>query len=425
MSARSVISALSYGLISNKAPVAYSPDSGGFGGYGYGGGGPLDQASSVGTLFAIIDLLSTSVAGTDWHLYRKNIDGRRVYGPQGDNRREVTQHAALSLINRPNPLMTRNELFERSQQHIDLLGECFWLVVTVGGIPLELWPVRPDRMEEVVQGGELRGWEYREPDGRRTYFKNSEVIHVMKPSPSNPWRGIAPVHALMTDLEATKLAGLYSRNFFLNNARPGGIIEVPEMLGDTQFNRLRMQWREQHAGVNNAHRVGLLENGAKWVDNSVSNKDMEFVELRNLSRELIREAYRIHPHMLGQSENVNKANADAASADFGRYLLKPRLERFELALNTVLLPMFGETSYSVEFCYDDPIPEFQDEVNSDRDSRIAAAVALINAGADPEEALEAFGLPPVTFKAPATSSVPVPPPTPDQLRAVLNLGGRK
>ncbi len=424
MSVRSTLSALTYGLISNKNPVAYAPDSGGFGQYGYGSGGTLDRAGSVGTLYAIIDLLSTSVAQVDWHLYRKSIDGRRVYGPQGDNRREVTQHAALSLLNKPNPMMTRYQLFQRSQQHIDLIGESFWLVVKVAGIPLELWPVRPDRMEEVIRGRELAGWEYREPDGRRTFFPADEVIQVQNPDPANPYRGTSPVRSLVTDLEATQLAAMYSRNFFTNGARPSGLIKVPEMLGDTQFRRLQLQWREQHAGVNNAHRVGILENGAEWVDNAMSQKDMQFVELRNLSRELIREAYRVHPHKLGQSEGVNRANAEAASVDFARDLVVPRMERFEGALNTVLLPMFGDTSGSVEFCYDNPVPEYQDEINSDRDSRVAAAVALIGQGADPAETLEAFGLPEISFNQPAPAASEIPPPTPDQLRAILN-GARK
>lgn len=429
LSLRSAFDSLTYGIFSNTAPVKYvASNTAGYGNgiYGHSAGNGLDLAETVGTLYAIVDLFATSVAGTNWHLYRVHTDGRRAYGPNQEDRTEVLRHAALVVLNRPNPFMTRNELFERSEQYIDIIGESFWIVERVGTLPVAIWPVRPDRMVEDFQGGHLAGWEYRSPDGTRVPLDLDEVIHIKSPDPKNLFRGTSPVRALTTDLEAVALAGQYNRNFFLNSAKPGGIIEVPGQLGDTSMKRLQLQWGENHRGPSNAHRVGILENDAKWKDVSISNKDMEFVELRNLSRDLIREAYRVHPHMLGQSDDVNRAAALAASTDFGQWLLTPRLERFKLALNTIFLPMFGETGQGVEFCYDDPTPEFADEVNADRDSRVQAAVALIGQGADPTETLEAFGLPDITFKEPEPVPAELPieevPPTADMLRELSDWG---
>jgi HK97 family phage portal protein len=352
---------------------------------------------TVGTLFSIIDLLSTSTAQVEWTLYRKGTKGKAG----ADKREEVTAHAALSLWNKPNPYMSRYEFVQRSQQFIDLVGECFWVVERAGSTPIALWPVRPDRMKEVQSADNyLSGWVYRGPDGQDVPLGTDDVIHLMTPDPNNQYRGISPVGSLTTDLESVTLSGQFARAFFLNSARPGGIIEAPTTLSDQEFKDLTDRWREGHQGVVNAHRVGLLENGLKWRTIESTMKDMEFVELRNLSRELIREAYRINEHMLGLSANVNRATATAAGRDFARWNLVPRLERMQLALNEVLLPLFGATGKGVEFGYVSPVDEDSEVQNSVRDSKVAAAVALVSAGYDSAQVLVTVGLPPMDWTQP-------------------------
>lgn len=382
--------------------------------------GNLDAMSAVGTLYSIIRLLSTSTAQVDWHLYRVSSDGRRVYGPAEDNRIEVTRHQALQVFDRPNPLMTRMELIERTQQSLDLAGESFWWVEKTerGSIPVAIWPMRPDRMTEVISEQGLVGWMYRQPDGTRIPYGLDEIVHIKLPNPTNMYRGLGPVQALSVDLESVNAAAHFNRNYFRNSAQPGGVIRVPGTMDDRSFNRVRDQWDERHRGVRNAHRVAILEGNAEWVATAATMRDMQFVDLRNMSRELIREAYGVHKHMLGLADDVNRANAVAASIDFARWQLEPRLERIKQALNSVYLPMFAATGTGVEFCYENPIPEDRESENAERDSKVEALVKLVNAGADPAVACEAMGLPDIPFEKPQPvravapiSPAPAPPPT--------------
>lgn len=385
-----------------------------YGGLGMARFGQLDAMSSVGTLYSIVHQLSQDTAQTDWGLYRKAAGGRRSYGVADENRVEVQRHLALKIWDKPNPYMTRMQFVERTQQYIDLTGESFWLVERAGetAVPEALWPVRPDRMHEVInQGGALIGWIYRAPDGTQIPYKLSEIIPILMPDPTNMYRGMGPVQAIRVDLESVNAAADYNAAYFRNSAAPSGVIQVDHQMTDNEFNRVADQWGERHKGVRNAHRVGILENGAQWVDTTTSMKDMQFVELRNMSRELIREAYAIHPHMLGISDTVNLANAYAADATYAKRLITPRLERIRLALNDQFLPMFGTTGQKVEFCYDNPVPADAEQENAERKSKVDAAVALINAGAEPESALEAMGLPEIewTEKQSLPSVAPVSP----------------
>lgn len=384
----------------NKAPVSYAP-SRSLARVGLPAvGNPeayMRAMGSVGTLFAIVHRTSNATSQVDWRLFR-TADGRgRLAG--GEDRREVTGHPAADLWNKPNPFMTQQEFVEVIQQHIDLTGEGWVVVSRADGfdIPLELWPVRPDRMEPVPHPTEfLSGYIYKGPNGERIPLGLDEVIMMRMPHPCDPYRGMGPVQALLADLDSVRYGAEYNRNFFINGAEPGGIIEVEEHLSDDDFKEMTTRWREQHQGVNNAHRVAVIEQG-KWVQNLQTMRDMQFVQLREVSREIIREAFNFPKPLLGTVDDVNRANAEAAEVTFARWLLVPRLERIKAALNHKLLPMFGTTGEGVEFAYDNPVPENAEQINAERASKVDAAVKLIGAGFDPDDVLELVGLPSMDF----------------------------
>lgn len=351
----------------------------------------------VGTLFAIVNRTSNATGQVEWKLWRKRVDGRRRFGPENGDRVEVTKHAALDLLNNPNPFYTRQKLFESAQQHVDLVGEGYIVVYRDprSPLPLELWPVRPDRMTPIPGGDFLSGYIYTAMTGEQVPLGLDEVIPLMMPNPLDPYRGLGPVQAAMIDLDSARYSAEWNRNFFVNSAEPGGIIEVPDRLDDEAFDELTSRWREQHQGVAQAHRVAVLEQGT-WKDRSMSQKDMQFVELRNLSREVLREAFGIHGHMLGNSQDVNKANAEAGEISFARWIVVPRVERFKQALNHRLLPMFGADD--LEFDYDKVVPEDREADDRERTSKTGAAKTLIDAGFDPAETLAALELPEIAYK---------------------------
>lgn len=370
----------------------------------------LATMQANGTLFAIVDATSQGTASAVWRLWRKARSGRL------EDRIEVTAHAALDLWKKPNDFFTQQEFVETGQQHNDLTGETWWVIARNprSTIPLEMWPVRPDKMEPVPSPTKyLTGYIYKGPDGEDIPLNLDEVIFIRRPDPQDPYRGIGPVQSILTDLDSAKYSAEWNRNFFLNSAEPGGIIKVDRRLTDDEFREMRMRWQEQHQGVAQAHRVALLEAG-EWIDRKFSQKDMQFAELRGVSREIIREAFRFPVPMLGTSENVNRANADAAEVVFGRWLLVPRLDRIKQALNNDLLPLFGDTTKDLEFDYDrsSVVPDDVEAEANLLTSQVTAASGLIGLGFDALEVMEAVGLPKLTYTKPAPAPVQAPPAPP-------------
>lgn len=379
--------------LSNQTPISYAPSRRGGGLFtanpGAGAEAQLRAMGSASTLFSIVSVVSTAVAQVDWKLYRKAASGL------DEDRTEVTSHAALDLWRKPNPFMPRNEFVEVFSQHLELVGEGWWVVGRDprSTIPLELWPARPDRMEPVPDPERfLSGYTYTGPGGEEVPLGLDEVVFLRRPNPMDPYRGMAPVQSVLPDLDATRYSAEWNRNFFLNSAQPGGIIEVPNHLSDTEFDELRTRWNEQHRGTSNAHRVAILEQGT-WKDRTITQQDMQFVELRGVSRDVIREAYGIPRSALGDLEDVNRASALAAKAWFAEQLTVPRLERIKAALNHDLLPLFGAAARGLEFDYCDPIPPDPETQNAALTAKAQAAQALRNAGWHGEDVLSAVGLP--------------------------------
>ncbi|MFC4609732.1 phage portal protein [Streptomyces maoxianensis] len=390
------------GAFLNKAPVPYvGRHSAGsrFGGllHRNNAEAQLRAMGQVGTLFSIVRRTSEATSQVDWKLYRKAKSGL------DEDRVEVTSHLALDVWNKPNPFMTQQEFVETFQQHLDLTGEGWWIVgahPAMPGVPQELWPARPDRMEPIPHPEDfLSGYVYRGPGGELVPLERGEVIFLRTPNPLDPYRGIGPVQSILTDLDATRYSAEWNKNFFLNSAEPGGIIEIPNPLSDEDFNKLQMRWNEQHRGVANSHRVALLEHGT-WKDRKFTQRDMQFAELRAVSRDVIREAFGISKAELGVVEDVNRANAEAGAAMFALRLVKPRLERIKQALNNDLLPMFGVTGQGLEFDYVDPVPADREADREDLTAKANAAKALIESGVYGPSALTALGLPDMDFGQP-------------------------
>jgi HK97 family phage portal protein len=355
---------------------------------------------TAGTVFQIVSLLAGSCAAPEWRLYRKpKADGRVRYttGDRGsDQRTEVLQHQALSVWQRPNPFNTGVQFREAGWQHMELTGERWWVVARDprATFPIGLWLVRPDRMEPVPSADNyIAGYVYTGPSGERVPLQPDEVILTKYPNPLDPYRGLGPVQSVLVDLDAMKYGSEWNRNFFINGAQPGGVVTVPTNLTDEEFDQFSNRWCESHQGVSRAHRVAILEGGATWVPTQQSIKDMDFSNLRNVSRDVIREAWGIHKSMLGNSDEVNRANATTAEEVFGRWKVITRLDRDRDVLNNFYLPMFGSTGEGVEFDYVNPLPDDREADNAELTAKTAAYAVLVNAGVNPDDAAEVVGLP--------------------------------
>ncbi len=388
----------------DKAPVPYvGRGSSGGGGMApwLGGSAGMDHESELqqtrgsGALFGVIDRLAGPFSRVLWHLHLE-APGEKCEecGEQGQMLHVVSStHPMVQIWNRPNEHFSGMVFRETYGQHLELTGEAYWFVVRLMGVPVELWPLRPDRLTPAKSVSEfLVGWWYTDPDGEKIPLLRDEVIQIRKPDPYDLYRGLSPIGALVPDLRAARLAAEWNAKFFENSAIPGGIIEYEERLGDHEFEEIVDRWRAMHQGTANAHRVGIVEAG-KWVASGFSHKDMQFPDLAKLSGDAIREAYGFPKFAQGIVEDVNRASAEASDDFFAKWLILERLDRTRDALNNRLVPMFGTIAQGITYAYRSPVDGDVEASAKVLEAKTRSFVSLTSAGVLPVEAAAAVGLP--------------------------------
>lgn len=360
----------------------------------------MDAMGASATLFAIVNRTSTAVAKESWHMHRKSPGSVCTYedarGQCGmPDVVHVEEHPALSVLRRPNDFYTTQELFESGQQHVDLTGEGWLVVSRLGRIPYELWVARPDRMVVVTDRTDfLVGYIYIDPDGREVPIKKEDVLSIRMPDPKNPYRGMGPVQTILSNVDSGSYSAEWNANFFLNGARPGGIVKLSRILGDTEFDQLVERFNANHKGTANANRTAFLEDG-EWVDvKPMSIRDMQFVETANLNRDTILLAFGMSKFAVGVVDDVNRATAEASKAWFGETLTVPRLDRWKGMLNNDFLPQFpGHIPGREELVYSNPVPMDREAARADKLAEAQIYALLVGQGADPTYAAEVAGLP--------------------------------
>lgn len=390
--------------VQNRAPVPYvgtrQTTGGGFWlGGGRGRDDDLQAMGENGTLYGVISRLADAVSGVEWHMHDPSPGGKCEECGQNGVVLVTERDPMLELWNNPNPHFYGALFRETSEQHIDLTGEFYWVVVTALGIPIELWPVRPDRMTPVPDRRDyLIGWVYTGPDGERVPLLREQVIQGRTPDPFDPYRGMGPLGALAPELAGARLAAEWSARFFENNAMPGGLIEFEEAMDDTRYKVFVDRWREAHQGINNAHRVGIIE-GGKWVDRKFTMKDLQMAESKGLTGAAIREAYGFPEFAQGIVKDLNRATAEASDDFFAKWLAVPRLRRIRDILNHRLVPLFGTLARAGRtFAFKSPVEGDIETSAKVLGFKATAFSTLVAAGVDGPDALEAAGLPAMAWK---------------------------
>lgn len=109
-----------------------------------------------------------------------------------------------------------------------------------------------------------------------------ELAFESRNKTSDIWRngyGVGEIE-ILTQIITWLLNGLqYNGNFFSQGSNPKGLLNVKNGDGGGQqvLNQLRQMWSSSISGVNNAHRMPVVEGlDLEWIDLQMKNKDMEF-----------------------------------------------------------------------------------------------------------------------------------------------------
>lgn len=271
-------------------------------------------------------------------------------------RRELTDHPVLNILKRPNPTQPMGDFFKALYHYRLISGNAFVQAVgtTNNTSPTELYLLRPDRVA-VIAGKGILPTGYRYSIGEKyidfpvdRLTGKSRLLHIKNFHPLNDWYGLSPIEAAAYSIDQHNHSGAWNQALLQNGARPSGALIVRNdsgnggTLSEDQYNRVKLQIDEQFVGAANAGRPLLLEGGLDWKEMSLTPKDMDFVEAKNSSARDIALAFGVPPQLLGIPGDNRYSNLQEARVALWEQTVLPLVMCTVDALNSWLLPMFGD-----------------------------------------------------------------------------------
>lgn len=275
-------------------------------------------------------------------------------------------HPLARLLARPNPEQSGEAWLEALYGALQTAGNAY--AEAVGdGAPEELWALRPDRMKVVPgRSGWPEAWDYA-VDGRTVRIGRAAdgwapVLHLKLFHPTDDHYGFSPLEAAAFAIDVHNASGAWNKALLDNSARPSGALVFNgrdgERLTGEQFDALRSQIDEAHAGAINAGRPLVLEGGLDWKPMSWTPADMDFIAGKHAAAREIALAFGVPPQLLGIPGDATYANYREANAAFWRDTIAPLVRKTAAALTAWLAPRFPGTRIAADL---DALPALQAE----------------------------------------------------------------
>lgn len=291
-------------------------------------------------VYACVNRIANPVSRFPLKMYRELPDGRRHVVTA----EEHPFAARLGL--RPNDQMSSRTLRKTAQAHALLWGNGYLEVERNGrDQAVGLYPLQPNVTRPVKERGD---YFFRSSiDGRGVELAHRDVIHIMDQS-QDGFIGISQIAMARQAVGWGLAMEEFGSKFFANDAKSGGFLMHPGRLSSKAHENVRGKGGEQRAapenpasrieaqgGLDNAHKVKVLEEGMKFVPTTIPPEDAQFLGSREFQIAEIARIYDV-PLILLQSQDKQTsfgAGIEQLMIGFVRQTIDPWVNAWEQELN--------------------------------------------------------------------------------------------
>tara|TARA_R100000697_G_scaffold123206_1_gene155005 strand:- start:1061 stop:3373 length:2313 start_codon:yes stop_codon:yes gene_type:complete len=269
---------------------------------------------------------------------------------------KLDNHELISLLKRPNPQQSGVEFFSSLYSFLLISGNSYILRDTDAvRPPKELYLLRPDRINIIPSMTSIpKSYEY--SIGGQVVSEYavdqvsgfSQVKQIKLWSPTDDYYGLSPIQASAYNIDQHNLAGIHNVSLLKNGATPSGMLQFQPtdetgqstMLTDEQRSQLLHDLENRFQGTANSGRPMLLEGQFAYTQMGLSPKDMDFLQLLNLSAREIALCFGVPAQLIGIPEANTYSNMETAKLALYEETIIPLLKRVESDLNEYLSPLY-------------------------------------------------------------------------------------
>lgn len=278
------------------------------------------NALGLATVYCAVNLISNAMSSMECYQY--------------DSDRNRIEDSISDLITlEPNPFMTSATMHAVMQSHLLLWGNAYAEIErNNAGVPIGIWPLLPNYVEPEVRQGKIVYDVYANVDDvrvRANTYSYENMIHLTGLS-YDGIKGYSVVSQFARkSLELTSNIESHHNNFYINGARPDGILSTDQSLNDGTIARITKSWEQRHKGVGQAHRIAVLEAGMKYQAMAMSPQDAELLATRKFQSLEIARWFNVPPHMLKDLDRATFSNIAELGEDFAKYTMVPWSVKWE------------------------------------------------------------------------------------------------
>lgn len=173
-------------------------------------------------------------------------------------------------------------------------------------------------------------------------FDWSQIVHIPLIRLPGELKGISPLEAERQTFSSAISAEALGANFLRNGTWLSAIVEMPAGVSveEEDAKQLLRDIEQKYAGTGKAGKVGMLTQGAKLNQLSVTPEQAQFLETRMYDDERIFRIYRVPPALAGMVREGATSNASSVSQAlaFEKHTIRPFVTLIETAYRTLLPP---------------------------------------------------------------------------------------
>ncbi|MFE5621731.1 phage portal protein [Streptomyces virginiae] len=312
-----------------------------------------NEALQVSAVFGCVRLLSETIATLPIF----------TYSTRGGARRQVVSPDWLDYPNAEPGGMGRIDILSQTVLSLLLEGNAYlairWSGPNIVGLDV-LDPAKIIPHMAIIDGQRRKVFEafdYDDDGNERLlgWFTPRDVLHIPGMMLPGDFAGCSPISYARESIGLALAAQKYGAKFFANGAMPGAIVEVPGTMSEDGLARARDAWRVANAGVDNAHRVALLTEGAKFSKVAMSPDEAQFLQTRQFQVPEIARIFGVPPHLISDATNSTSWGSGLAEQNiaFSTFSLRPWLERIESGFNRLLFAETADRKKFVKFNLDE------------------------------------------------------------------------
>jgi HK97 family phage portal protein len=300
-----------------------------------------ESSLAVPTVYRCVDILANSVAKLPFQVFKEVKDVRS----------RDKKHAVYKLLERRPNSQQSPFIFKHTQEvHRLLWGNAYINIEwDMFGFPKALWLLNP-AVTDVIEDPFTRKLWYTTtlPDGKPVFLKEEDVIHLKTLSLDGK-KGKSMIQIARELIGSSQAAQQFKGAFFANGAMNSGFLKFPTPLNPDAKDVIRDEWQQKNAGIDNAHRVAILDAGLDFQSIGMPLKDAQFIEGMEYDKKAIATMFNVPVYKLNDMENSTLNNMEHMSIEFLSDSLDPVLTQYEEEFTYKLFSEKEQEKYYLEF----------------------------------------------------------------------------